>query len=123
FRSHAGFVGPGAHTERRESVQLELSGPPDFSVGGTGQFKLDDSASLGVGAWTNETSMIVKGKVGDSDDENVKMQIEIRRIDVPFDESTATFYDSSFVGNGSIAQVTVPLLGPAPGQYHWRARS
>jgi hypothetical protein len=104
-------------------VRLDNANPdlPNFAVGGTGQFKMDGTTSLAVGAWTKEDNIVVKAKLTDSDDDQVQLEVEIRLIAVAFDGTvTAT---SAPVASGSIASVTVPLAAPPGTRYHWTART
>ncbi len=93
--------------------------PPSFAVPG-GQFKTDNSP-LAVGAWTSEGTVTIRATVSDSDDETVKLQVELRPVGTDFIDGTVTA-ESALAPSGSLLSVSVPLAGAAPQSYHWRAR-
>jgi hypothetical protein len=96
--------------------------PPDLSGALKGQFRMDGTTKLNVGDWTNEPSIIVKAKLTDSDDDQVQLQVEIKRLIDAFD-GTTNLSTSAFVPSGSIASVTVPFPFPATTRYHWQVRA
>jgi hypothetical protein len=95
--------------------------PPDFASPGTGQFKMDGTTQLAVGAWTTEDNFVVKAKVTDSDDDQVYIEVEVKTLDVDFDGTNT--HTSPLFNSGQIVSVQVPLQLVAPRRYHWRARS
>lgn len=88
------------------------------------QNKSDGTTPIATGTPTNERTVIFKGKVSDSDGDNVKLQVELRRTDEyggNFDENQGGLKNSSLVTNGSEVSITVSDL--IDGNYHWRARA
>ncbi len=97
---------------------------PDFAAAGTGQFKQDGTTSLAVGAWSNQTSFFIKGRLTDSDDEDVRLEVEIQPVGADLD-GTGTLLLSAAPGvrPGQIASVEYSFPVGPPAQYHWRART
>jgi len=101
----------------------------DFRVDGTpavpaglGQFRMDRVTAIGVGATTPESTVVFKATVSDSTGDQVKLQIEMRRLGEFLGAFTSNFtHESAFVGSGGVAQITVS--GLANDIYHWRART
>ncbi len=88
------------------------------------QFKADGATVIPVGSTTNESTVVFKGVVSDPDGDQVKLQIELRRLDEyggEFDETKGGLKDSNFVESGSEAVAYAHEL--INGDYHWRARS
>jgi hypothetical protein len=88
------------------------------------QFKSDSATEIPVGCTTDERIVIFKGNVSDSDGDQVKLQVELRRLDEyggEFDETKGGLFESTLVENGSEAVVSRGELIDA--DYHWRARA
>ncbi len=104
-------------------ARLDNANPdaPNLGALGAGQFKQNGTTALGVGAWSRETGMIVKAVVGDSDDETVRLEMEIKPVGTPF-SNTATVTSGSFP-SGTLIPLSVDFPGAAPQSYHWQARS
>jgi len=88
------------------------------------QFRSDGKITIGIGNETCESTVIFKAKIEDPDNDKVKLQIELRRLDEyegKFDETKGGLKESSFVNSGKEASVTV--YGLINGSYHWRART
>jgi len=88
------------------------------------QFKADGATAIPVGGTTNESTVVFKGRVSDPDGDQVKLQIELRRLDEysgEFDETTGGLKESNFVESGSEAVAYAYEL--VNGDYHWRART
>jgi hypothetical protein len=108
-------------------ARIDKSDPdlPDFSAGGTGQFKIwidpATNTPLPAGGWTNLGTFTVVARLVDSDDDQVKLQVEIQPLGTPFDG--LTIYESGFVSSGTNAVAVVTLAGTPPQEYHWRART
>jgi len=96
-----------------------LNQPPNTPAN-LGQFKSNGSTAIGVGGGTDETTVVLKGTVGDPDGNTVKLQVEVRPLGTGF-SNTAT-QESSLVSSGSVASVTVAGLTNSP-SYHWQARA
>jgi len=102
------------------TTQSEVNHPPDPPTL-LSQYKTDGT-EIPVGGTTDESTVIFKGVVSDPDDNQVKLQIELRRLDE---------YEGNFIGeytqesewfsSGSEASITV--FGLVLGAYHWQART
>lgn len=100
---------------------ISLPNPPS----NLGQFKSDGTTVIATGDTTSETMVIFKGTVSDPDYSQVKLQIELRRLDEnngKFDENFGGLKESGFVPSGSEVAITVYGLMDAA-SYHWRARA
>gem|GEM_PF-2569819 len=88
------------------------------------QFKSDGQIEISVGGTTNESTVVFSAQVSDPDGDNVKLQVELRRLDEyngQFDETKGGLKESEFVNNGETATITV--YGIIDADYHWRART
>ena len=86
------------------------------------QLKSDGVTSINVGGTTTETTVIFKGNVNDPDGNNVKLQIELRRLDEYGGSFTGTHtQESDWISSGSL--VSLPVYGLVDGNYHWQART
>lgn len=88
------------------------------------QFKSDSTTEISVGNTTDERIVILKGNVSDPDSDQVKLQVELRRLDEyggQFDETKGGLKNSVSVENGSDAFARAIELIDA--DYHWRARA
>jgi len=86
------------------------------------QFRSDGVTPIQVGAPTDESTVIFKATVSDPDGDQVKLQIELRRLD----EFGGAFtgeptQESAPVMSGSQAQIVA--FGLINGNYHWRVRT
>ena len=80
------------------------------------------STVIAVGGTTYDRSVVLKGQVSDPDGDQVKLQIELRRLDEYAGGFTGDYtQESPLVTTGSTASIPVTLY--ANGQYHWRARA
>ena len=91
-----------------------------------GQFKLDGSTPLAVGAWTSQNdgsnnNLIVRATTSDPDEDTVKLQVEVKAIDVAFNGVVTT--ESLFNPSGTTVSLLVSLPTGGSPQYHWRCRS
>jgi len=90
------------------------------------QFKSDGKTTIGTGNETGEPTVIFKAKIDDPDNDKVKLQIELRRLNEyegKFDETKGELKESGFVNSGTEASVTVTVYDLINGSYHWRART
>lgn len=83
------------------------------------QYRMDNTTNLPLGAWTNESSIIIRATVTDPEEDAVALRVEIKPITQLFD-GTGTI-DSPFGPTGQIT-MTVPLPAGGP-EFHWRCRS
>ena len=85
------------------------------------QYKIDGT-EIPVGGTTDENTVILKGVVNDPDDDQVKLQIELRRLDEYGGSFTGEYtQESEWFSSGSEASITV--FGLVPDAYHWQARA
>ena len=85
---------------------------------------LPDGTLISVGGATSTTTIVFRGNVSDPDNDKVKLQVELRRLDElggSFDETQGGLKDSEFVSSGATATAMAQSLIPA--SYHWRART
>ena len=88
------------------------------------QLKSDSATEIPVGGATDERKVYFKGTVSDPDGDQVKLQVELRRLDEyggQFDETKGDLKDSALVENDSEAVAYADGLIDA--EYHWRARA
>ena len=88
------------------------------------QLKSDGVTLIPVGSETTENILTFKGVVSDPDGDQVKLQVELRRLDEyggQFDETQGGFKESGFLESGSEAVASANDLIDA--DYHWRARA
>lgn len=104
---------------------VEFNGPaaPDFIVDPTlptrlGQFALDGSSALAVGAETSEAAVVLKARVHSPQSALARAQFEVKPVGVPFDGSSFESGGWSPAAKESEATVRIP-----PGDFHWRART
>jgi hypothetical protein len=89
---------------------------------GLAQMGDDDTTPIPIGEEIPGTDLtvVIKGTVQDADGDQVKLQIELRRLDEYEGEFTnACTQESDWVSTGTEASVTVS--GLVPGRYHWQA--
>ncbi|MBM3703267.1 MAG: hypothetical protein FJW63_09865, partial [Actinobacteria bacterium] len=113
----------GEEVEEMEEDLIKPNAPPSKPTVLT-QFKSDGKTTIGIGNETCEPTVVFKAKIEDPDNDKVKLQIELRRLDEyegKFDETKWGLKESSFVNSGIGASVTV--YGLINGSYHWRART
>lgn len=95
---------------------------PDIPIN-PNQF-LSNGERISVGGAIDESSIIFKSTITDADDDLVKLQIELRRLDElngNFDENEGVLKESNFVQSNS--EVTYIVDNLIPSDYHWRART
>ncbi len=93
--------------------------PGDPSAGSLGQYKSNGSTTLAAGAWTNETSVVLKGATSDPDGVDTNYACpEVDTVATTF--SNTEDGCGSGVTQGNVASYT--KSGLADGQYHWQVR-
>lgn len=86
------------------------------------QFRSDGASGIPLGGTTNESTVILKGGISDPDGDQVKLQIELRRLDEYGGSFTGTpTHESGWLSSG--AQASITAFGLANGNYHWRGRT
>ncbi len=102
---------------------IKINPKPDMPAA-LGQFKSDGKTPIILGYTTNEKTVVLKAIATDPDNDQLKLQIELRRLDEyggQFDETQGGLKESGFVPSGSEATITVNDLIDA--DYHWRVRA
>lgn len=96
--------------------QVPVNQPPTLST--PTQLKSDGVTPISEGSITSEPTVIFGATLTDPDNDQVKLQVELKEAAQPFD---GTFLESGFVPSGT-STTTVSNLIPE-GKYHWRARA
>ena len=99
--------------------------PPTIAT--LGQFKSDKTTTISEGGITTESSfddpktgvVAFKAIINDPDNNQVKLQIELKEWNQPFD--SRDLLESDFAASGSEVAITRNVLFER--QYHWRARA
>lgn len=98
----------------------EINQPPTIS--NLGQFKSDGIISIVEGGTTTEPTAVFKANLNDSDNDEIKLQVELRQFNEPFTEiDDGGILNSDFISSGS--EATINRTDLISGQYHWRARA
>lgn len=86
--------------------------------------KKTDLSTLGVGDWTDETSVVFSGSVSDPDNpDTLELCVEVQPITSSFTNSdTACGTGVSYTGSAVTASVTIGGLANTT-EYHWQART
>ncbi len=96
-----------------------LNNPPNAPMS-LNQYRTN-AVAIGTNLWTNETSVVIKANVTDSDASDTEtLCVEMQPIGTGF-TGTETSCGGSAVTQGNIAQNTMTVA--APNQYHWQVRS
>ncbi|MEK7521058.1 MAG: hypothetical protein AAB560_03195, partial [Patescibacteria group bacterium] len=91
--------------------------PPTFS--NLNQYKSDGIILIPENNITTEDNVIFKATVSDSDNDKVKLQIELKEYNQPF--NGLNLIESGFVS--STSETIITRTGLIDGQYYWRARA
>jgi len=119
-----GLVAPGAPVvalpefQRDIAFKIEPNGLPTGAA--LAQFEANGTTSIPIGSTTDGATVVLKGSVSDPDGDRVRLEVEVKRLGVPFDGSGTI--QGALVSSAATASVTVPALPRAVG-YHWRARA
>jgi hypothetical protein len=98
-----------------------VNNPPNQPIG-LSQFKSDGVTSIPFGGTTDESTVVLKGDVSDPDGDQVRLQVELRRLDEYGGGFTGEpTHESDWVESGGQASITV--YGLINADYHWRARA
>jgi len=96
---------------------VPVNQPPTLST--LNQYKSDGILTIDEEWIIIEPTVVLKAVVNDPDNDQVKLQIELKEFSQPFDETD--LIESDFVPSSQEAAVT--RYGLVDGQYHWRARA
>src|SRR3989344_1417635 len=83
------------------------------------QYKSDGQTLISEEGITAESTVVFRATVNDSDNDQVKLQVELKEFNQPFDETG--LIESDLVSSGSEAAIT--RYGLIPASYHWRAKA
>ena len=89
-----------------------------------GQFKTDGTTALAVGAWTNQTSIVLKFTMVDATPaDTLTPEVEIKPVGTAF-TGAGLRAGTAVASTGAPVQGVVSVTGLTNGsQYHWRART
>ncbi|MHA1834166.1 MAG: hypothetical protein ACTSV7_09250, partial [Candidatus Baldrarchaeia archaeon] len=93
--------------------------PPDVVM--ASQFRFDGITVIPEGGIISEGIVIFKGIVSDPDGDEVRLEIELRKMDEPFTGEPTLETISDFVPSGT--EVTITRYGLINADYHWRYRA
>jgi len=79
-----------------------------------------DGTQIPEGGIVPETTIVFKATLEDPDGDDVRLEIELRKIDEPFTGEPTSETISDFVPSGS--EVTITRFGLVDGDYHWQYR-
>jgi hypothetical protein len=87
-----------------------------------GQFRSDGRTTIPIGAATDESTVKFRGFVSDPIEQQVRLEIELRRLNEYGGSFTGYSTQASLLGaSGRVAEI--PVYGLINGRYHWRART
>lgn len=104
--------------------------PVNPTLSDLGQYKMFGVDAVAEGETFIGNTAVFKAKLSDPNNGNIKMEVEVKKADQPFDGTNTIF--SNLVGSGEIASTTVNDLIPKDDQYvaggnttsfHWRVRA
>jgi hypothetical protein len=116
------FTGGDNPSKSVRGVGAAANVPPD-PPSALGQFKTDGTA-LGVGAWANQTSIVLKFMMADATPADTLMpEVEIKPVGTAF-TGAGLSAGTAVASAGAPVQGAVSVTGLTNGsQYHWRART
>ena len=122
FVSDVTFTGGDNPSRSVRGVGAATNVAPD-PPSALGQFRTDGTA-LGVGAWTNQTSMVLKFTMVDATlVDTLRPEVEIKPVGTAF-TGAGLLVGTAVASTGAPVQGVVPVTGLTNGsQYHWRART
>jgi hypothetical protein len=89
-----------------------------------GQFKADGTTALAAGAWTNQTSIVLKFTMVDASPvDTLTPEVEVKSLGTAF-TGAGLLSGAAVASTGAPVQGVVSVTGLTNGsQYHWRART
>ncbi len=93
-----------------------INNPPTLT--NLSQNKSDSTTQIPENGITQESTVVFKATLNDQDNDQVKLQVELKEKNQPFDG--ANIIESSFVASGG--EATITRYGLVPQSYKWRAR-
>ncbi|TSD03549.1 MAG: filamentous hemeagglutinin outer membrane protein, partial [Parcubacteria group bacterium Athens0714_26] len=109
--------GSGEKVQDIYFILHSVNQPPTISS--LGQYKSDGVIIIAENSVTTESTVVFKAILNDSDNDNVKLQVELKEYGQSFDE--IDLIESDFVSSGS--ETIITRYGLIPVSYHWRARA
>lgn len=115
------WVSYGGNTEADADFGVDAVAEPPADPASLAQLKSDGTTAIGVGATTDETTVIFQATLGDPDPgDSIRLEVERQPVGTAF-TGTATGASTGVTGGGT-ARVT--LSGQlADLSYHWQARA
>jgi len=101
---------------KQDGWKVPANQPPTISD--FNQYKSDGATPINESAITAEDIIVFKATVQDQDNDQVKLQVELKEYNQQFNEQD--IIESDFVSSGSEAIIT--RYGLIDGQYKWRVR-
>jgi len=102
---------------KQDGWKISTNQPPTFT--NLGQFKSDSVTLISESEITTEDVVIFKANITDPDGDDVKLQIELKEFNQPFNEQD--LLESDFVNSGS--EIVISRESLVVGFYKWRARA
>jgi hypothetical protein len=87
-----------------------------------GQFKRDGATPIAPGGATNQFGFVVKAEVNAPGARSLRLQVEVKPVDVDFTGNASDIVTSPPVASGTTAAVSIGGLA-ANTPYHWRMRA
>jgi hypothetical protein len=123
FASNVTFTGGGGASRSVSGVGTAAAVAPDLPAA-LAQSRTDGSTALAVGAWTNQTSLLVTFTMVDASAlDALTPEVEIKPVGTAF-TGAGLWTGSAVPSTGAPVQGAVTVTGLSNGtQYHWRART
>mgnify|MGYP001592955808 FL=1 len=100
-------------------INLEKPQNQPPTISNLNQYKSDGITLIPENSITTEDNVIFKATVSDPDNDQVKLQVEIKEFNQSFNEQN--LIESSFVASGN--EATITRYGFVPQLYKWRVRA
>lgn len=111
----------GANSETENDFVVSVTNTAPAVPTSANQYRSDGTTPIASMGTTNETTVVFKATVTDSDvGDTIKLQVEVKQFGFPFD-GQSNLYEGSPVSSGSIAQATAGGLSEKI--YAWRYRA
>ena len=101
----------------KDGWNIPINQPPTIS--NINQYKSDDQTLISESGITAESTVVFKATLNDADNDQAKLQIELKEFNQPFDGQN--LLESDFMNSGSEAVVSRGSL--VVGSYKWHARA
>jgi len=123
FFGNVTFTGGAGASRTLNGTGAAANVAPDLPAA-LGQFKTDGTAALAAGAWTNQTSIVLKFTMLDASPvDTLTPEVEIKPLGTAF-TGAGLRTGASVASTGAPVQGVVTVTGLTNGsQYHWRART